>query len=65
MKPVEHIQEIFWQVLQKKAGAEREIYGAHLYPVFAQGRCRLNVTGLPSDPAQASSHVAFFSKYLG
>jgi hypothetical protein len=46
-------------------GAEREIYGAHLYPVFAQGRCRLNVTGLPSDPAQASSHVSFFSKFLG
>jgi aspartate/tyrosine/aromatic aminotransferase len=50
---------------QSRPGAEREIYGAHLYPVFAQGRCRLNVTGLPSDPTQASAHVAFFAKYLG
>jgi aspartate/tyrosine/aromatic aminotransferase len=43
--------------------AAREIYGAHLYPVFAEGRCRLNVTGLPADPAQAAAHVAFFAKY--
>jgi len=47
-----------------KPGAEREIYGAHLYPVFAEGRCRLNVTGLPADPAQASAHVSFFAKFL-
>jgi hypothetical protein len=47
-----------------QAGAERDIYGAHLYPVFSDGRCRLNVTGLPQDPAQASSDVAFFAKYL-
>jgi len=49
---------------QAKAGAEREIYGAHLYPVFSGGRCRLNVTGIPADPAEAAAHVSFFAKYL-
>lgn len=43
--------------------AAREIYGAHLYPVFAEGRCRLNVTGLPADLQEAASHAAFFAKY--
>ncbi len=43
--------------------AAREIYGAHLYPVFADGRCRLNVTGLPADAAEASAQAAFFAKY--
>jgi len=43
--------------------AAREIYGAHLYPVFADGRCRLNVTGLPADAAQAAEQVAFFAEY--
>jgi aspartate/tyrosine/aromatic aminotransferase len=46
-----------------KPEAPREIYGAHLYPVFAEGRCRLNVTGLPSEPAQAADQVSFFAKY--
>jgi hypothetical protein len=35
-----------------------------MYPVFAEGRCRLNVTGLPADPAEASAHVSFFAKFL-
>ncbi len=43
--------------------AAKELYGAHLYPVFAEGRCRLNVTGLPADPKQASSHATYFAKY--
>ena len=47
-----------------KPGAEREIYGGHLYPVFSDGRCRINVTGLPADSAQAAAHVSFFAKYL-
>jgi hypothetical protein len=46
-----------------KPEAAREIYGAHLYPVFAEGRCRLNITGLPSDAAQASQQVSFFAKF--
>jgi hypothetical protein len=43
--------------------AAKEIYGAHVYPVFAEGRCRLNVTGLPADSALASAHAALFAKY--
>ena len=43
--------------------ASREIYGAHLYPVFSDGRCRLNVTGLPADAVQAREQAAFFAKY--
>jgi hypothetical protein len=46
-----------------KPEAAREIYGAHLYPVFSESRCRLNVTGLPADEAQAALHVALFAKY--
>lgn len=43
--------------------AAREIYGAHVYPVFSEGRCRLNVTGIPVDPAQAASQVSVFATY--
>ena len=46
-----------------KPEAAHEIYGAHLYPVFSEGRCRLNITGLPADAAESSKHVAFFAKY--
>lgn len=48
-----------------KVAAEgpRELYGAHLYPVFSEGRCRLNVTGLPADPQESASHVSTFKKY--
>jgi hypothetical protein len=42
--------------------AARELYGAHIYPVFAEGRCRLNVTGLPSDAARARQDVAAFAR---
>jgi len=45
-----------------KPEAARELYGAHLYPVFTEGRCRLNVTGLPSDPEQARQAVAAFAR---
>jgi hypothetical protein len=37
--------------------APRELYGAHLYPVFSEGRCRLNITGLPADEETAADHV--------
>lgn len=46
-----------------KPQAAREIYGAHLYPVFSEGRCRLNVTGLPSDSQTARQHVKLFAEY--
>jgi hypothetical protein len=46
-----------------KPEAAREIYGAHVYPVFAEGRCRLNATGIPADPTQAAEQVALFAKY--
>jgi len=39
------------------------VYGSHLYPVFAQGRCRLNATGLPDDEDLAAKHVAVFAEY--
>jgi aspartate/methionine/tyrosine aminotransferase len=34
------------------------LYGAHLYPVLSEGRCRLNVTGLPADEQRAEQEVA-------
>jgi hypothetical protein len=48
-----------------KPEAARELYGAHLYPVFTEGRCRLNVTGLPADAAQARQAVAAFARCCG
>lgn len=46
-----------------KENAPVHIYGSHLYPVFSQGRCRLNVTGLPLDAELAKRHVAVFSEF--
>ena len=42
---------------QATAGAQAAIYDNHLYPVFTPGRCRLNVTGIPSDEETARQHV--------
>lgn len=42
-------------------GAQAVVYDAHLYPVFTPGRCRLNVTGIPSDEETARKHVSVFS----
>ncbi|MBF0276773.1 MAG: aminotransferase class I/II-fold pyridoxal phosphate-dependent enzyme [SAR324 cluster bacterium] len=38
------------------------IYNEHIYPVFAQGRCRQNVTGIPDDEQLAMRHVAVFAE---
>ncbi len=46
-----------------KDDAPPAVYGSHLYPVFAQGRCRLNATGLPEDEILAAQHVAVFADY--
>lgn len=46
-----------------KPGADQAIYDAHVYPVFSEGRCRLNVTGLPITPQDAREQVALFAKY--
>lgn len=46
-----------------KEGAPAAIYGSHLYPVFDQGRCRLNITGLPEERALAAEHVRVFAEY--
>jgi aspartate/tyrosine/aromatic aminotransferase len=46
-----------------KENAPECTYGSHLYPVFSQGRCRLNATGLPTDEELAKEHVGVFSQY--
>ncbi len=46
-----------------KDDAPPAVYGSHLYPVFAQGRCRLNATGLPDNEELAATHVAVFAEY--
>jgi aspartate/tyrosine/aromatic aminotransferase len=43
--------------------ADIHIYNEHLYPVFSGSRCRLNVTGLPTDKELAREHVGVFAKY--
>ncbi len=49
--------------LKTKEGAAREIYNEHLYPVLAQNRCRLNVTGIPDDKPLAKKQVSILAKY--
>jgi aspartate/tyrosine/aromatic aminotransferase len=44
------------------ADAAAPIYGEHLYPVLAGGRCRLNVTGIPDAEHVAARHVEIFAK---
>ena len=43
--------------------APAHIYNEHLYPVFANNRCRQNVTGIPDDEDIAGKHVAVFAEY--
>ncbi len=45
-----------------KENAEHAVYNEHIYPVFAGGRCRLNVTGIPEDEDLAKKHVAVFAE---
>ncbi len=49
--------------LKTKEGAAKGIYGEHLYPVLANNRCRLNVTGIPGDENLAKKHVSVFSQF--
>ncbi|MCB4755936.1 MAG: aminotransferase class I/II-fold pyridoxal phosphate-dependent enzyme [Elusimicrobia bacterium] len=49
--------------LKAKEDAASHLYEEHLYPVLSEGRCRLNVTGLPKDPAAAQKHVSLFATY--
>ena len=46
-----------------KEGAQVQIYNAHIYPVFADSRCRQNVTGIPSDEKVAAGHVKAFAEH--
>ena len=45
-----------------KDNAALRIYDEHIYPVFAAERCRVNVTGIPSDEAVAENHVKVFAQ---
>jgi aspartate/tyrosine/aromatic aminotransferase len=46
------------------ANADVAIYGKHLYPVFKDGRCRINTTGIPNDEKLARQHVAAFASQM-
>ena len=45
-----------------REGAEIAIYNEHIYPVFANQRCRQNVTGIPNDEELAQKHVRVFAE---
>lgn len=45
-----------------RENAEVAIYNQHVYPVFSQGRCRQNMTGIPRDEELARKHVAAFAE---
>ena len=44
-----------------REGADVAIFGDHIYPVFSNGRCRINVTGLPEDEQLQRKHVSAFA----
>jgi aspartate/tyrosine/aromatic aminotransferase len=58
----EHYAGLFRNPLARE-DAPPAVYGSHLYPVFDQGRCRLNTTGLPGKEELAAEHVAVFAEY--
>lgn len=45
-----------------KENAQVQLYNDHIYPVFAESRCRQNVTGIPSDEKVAAGHVKAFAE---
>ncbi len=45
-------------------GCEKAFYQAHIYPVLAGNRCRINVTGIPLDEDQAQTHINVFARLL-
>lgn len=42
-------------------GADVRLYNEHIYPVISGGRCRINVTGIPSDAALQQKHTGAFA----
>jgi aspartate/tyrosine/aromatic aminotransferase len=42
--------------------AQIALYNQHIYPVFANQRCRQNVTGIPVDEELARTHVQVFAE---
>lgn len=48
---------------EAKEGSAEFIYNEHIYPVFSQGRCRQNVTGIPDNEELAKAHVDIFAAY--
>lgn len=47
---------------QAREDAPIYIYNEHIYPVFANQRCRQNVTGIPCDEELAQKHVNVFAE---
>ncbi len=47
---------------QAREDAAVHIYNKHIYPVFANQRCRQNVTGIPDDEQLAQQHVKVFAE---
>ena len=45
-------------------GCEEAFYRAHIYPVLAGNRCRINVSGIPLDEEQAQAHIDVFTRLL-
>jgi hypothetical protein len=47
---------------QAREDAPIYVYNEHIYPVFANQRCRQNVTGIPYDEQLAQKHVKVFAE---
>lgn len=44
-----------------REGADVRLYNEHIYPVISGGRCRINVTGIPSDQVLQQKHAGAFA----
>ena len=64
--PIEYLYSNEYAGLFRNPKAKDEaaiyLYDEHIYPVFANGRCRQNVTGIPDDGKIAERHVKAFAE---
>ncbi|MBN1310533.1 MAG: aminotransferase class I/II-fold pyridoxal phosphate-dependent enzyme [Anaerolineae bacterium] len=45
-----------------REGADVNLYNEHIYPVISSGRCRINITGIPSDENLQRKHAEAFAR---
>ncbi|AWT58906.1 MAG: hypothetical protein DF168_00078 [Candidatus Moanabacter tarae] len=64
--PIEHLFSESYSGLFRNPRCHQDsdivLYGQHIYPVFTDGRCRINVTGLPGAEELQREHIGVFAR---